>query len=121
MMDLTTLEGKETFGKIAFLCRQRGREATRSLTAESFWAGEHERVFDEVAATKEACGAAHLKLILETGELQTYDNVRVASEIAMRAGADFIKTLNRTSDRRRPPKKGTPLCCRQREIIEALN
>jgi len=40
----------------------------------------------------EACGAAHLKVILETGELQTYDNVRIASELAMRAGADFIKT-----------------------------
>jgi deoxyribose-phosphate aldolase len=58
----------------------------------NFLAGEHARVFDEIAATKEACGSAHLKVILETGELQTYDNVRVASEIAMRAGADFIKT-----------------------------
>jgi len=57
-----------------------------------FLAGEYDRVSDEIAATKEACGAAHLKVILETGELQTYDNVRVASEIAMRAGADFIKT-----------------------------
>jgi deoxyribose-phosphate aldolase len=58
----------------------------------NFLAGEYERVFDQIAATKEACGAAHLKVILETGELQTYDNVRLASEIAMRAGADFIKT-----------------------------
>ena len=57
-----------------------------------FLAGEYERVFDEMAATREACGVAHLKVILETGELQTYDNVRLASEIAMRAGADFIKT-----------------------------
>jgi deoxyribose-phosphate aldolase len=57
-----------------------------------FLAGEYNRVFDEIAATKEACGDAHLKVILETGELQTYDNVRIASEIAMRAGADFIKT-----------------------------
>jgi deoxyribose-phosphate aldolase len=57
-----------------------------------FLAGEYDRVFDEIAATKEACGDAHLKVILETGELQTYDNVRLASEIAMRAGADFIKT-----------------------------
>ena len=57
-----------------------------------FLAGEHEHVFNEIAATMEACGVAHLKLILETGELQTYDNVRVASDIAMRAGADFIKT-----------------------------
>ncbi len=57
-----------------------------------FLAGEYNRIFDEIAATKEACGEAHLKVILETGELQTYDNVRIASEIAMRAGADFIKT-----------------------------
>src|SRR5207244_5669637 len=57
-----------------------------------FLAGDYNRVFDEIASTKEACGAAHLKVILETGELQTYDNVRLASEIAMLAGADFIKT-----------------------------
>ena len=57
-----------------------------------FLAGDYDRVFDEIAATKDACGNAHLKVILETGELQTYDNVRLASEIAMRAGADFIKT-----------------------------
>ncbi len=58
----------------------------------AFLAGNHAKVFDEIAATKEACGAAHLKVILETGELVTYDNVRLASEIAMRAGGDFIKT-----------------------------
>jgi deoxyribose-phosphate aldolase len=57
-----------------------------------FLAGNYNRVFDEITSTKEACGEAHLKVILETGELQTYDNVRFASEIAMRAGADFIKT-----------------------------
>jgi deoxyribose-phosphate aldolase len=157
MMDLTTLEGKDTPGKVAFLCRkavqplepryevpacaavcvypnlvrvakkfladsgvkvasvatafptglvplrlklQEVRSAARDGADEidmvinrgSFLAGEHSRVFDEIAAIKEACGAAHLKVILETGELQTYDNVRLASEIAMRAGADFIKT-----------------------------
>jgi deoxyribose-phosphate aldolase len=58
----------------------------------AFLAGEHRRVADEIAAVKEACGVAHLKVILETGELQTYDNVRIASDLAMRAGADFIKT-----------------------------
>lgn len=57
-----------------------------------FLAGDYGRVADEIAATKEACGEAHLKVILETGELQTYDNVRLASEIAMQNGADFIKT-----------------------------
>src|SRR5436309_5630508 len=157
MMDLTTLEGKDTPGKIAFLCRkamqpldsrhevpscaavcvypnmvrfakkflgnsgvkvasvatafptglmplklklQEVRSAARDGADEidmvidrgAFLAGDHDRVFDEISATKEACGAAHLKVILETGELQTYDNVRIASEIAMRAGADFIKT-----------------------------
>jgi len=55
-------------------------------------AGEKRRVFDEIAAVKEACGEAHLKVILETGELGTYDLVREASQIAMLAGADFIKT-----------------------------
>ena len=49
-------------------------------------------VFDEIVAIKEACGGAHLKVILETGELATYDNVRRASWLAMLAGADFIKT-----------------------------
>ena len=157
MMDLTTLEGKDTPGKVAFLCRkamqpldshyqvpscaavcvysnlvrvakkflgssgvkvasvatafpaglmplklklEEVRTAVRNGADEIdmvidrgvFLAGDHNRVFDEIAATKEACGPAHLKVILETGELQTYDNVRVASEIAMRAGADFIKT-----------------------------
>ena len=157
MMDLTTLEGSDTPGKIAFLCRkaihplhpryevpncaavcvypdlvrlakkslesspvkvasvatgfpaglmpaklklQEVRTAVRDgadeidmvINRASFLAGEYESVFDQVAATKEACGPARLKVILETGELQTYDNVRLASEIAMRAGADFIKT-----------------------------
>jgi deoxyribose-phosphate aldolase len=157
MMDLTTLEGKDTPGKIAFLCRkamqpldpryevpscaavcvypnfvkvakkflgnsgvkvasvatafptglmplrlklQEVRSAAHDGADEIdmvinrgvFLAGEHNRVSDEIAATKEACAEAHLKVILETGELQTYDNVRIASEIAMRAGADFIKT-----------------------------
>ena len=157
MMDLTTLEGKDTPGKVAFLCRkamqpldphyqvpscaavcvysnlvrvakkflgtsgvkvasvatafptglmplklklEEVRTAVRNGADEIdmvidrgvFLAGDHNRVFDEIAATKEASGPAHLKVILETGELQTYDNVRIASDIAMRAGADFIKT-----------------------------
>ena len=157
MMDLTTLEGKDTPGKVAFLCRkamhpadpkygvppcaavcvyanlvrpakkflgdsgvkvasvatafpsglmplrlklEEVRSAARDGADEIdmvidrgvFLAGDYKRVADEIAATKEACGEAHLKVILETGELQTYDNVRIASEIAMRNGADFIKT-----------------------------
>jgi deoxyribose-phosphate aldolase len=55
-------------------------------------AGEVNAVFDEIAAAKQAAAPAHLKVILETGELGTYDRVRKASRIAMLAGADFIKT-----------------------------
>ena len=58
----------------------------------AFLAGEYARVYDEIAAVKEAAGDHHLKVILETGELETYDNVRRASVLAMAAGADFIKT-----------------------------
>ena len=57
-----------------------------------FHMGEYNFVYDEIAAVKEACGDARLKVILETGELVTYDKVRRASDIAMYAGADFIKT-----------------------------
>lgn len=158
MMDLTTLEGKDTPGKVAYLCRKAlqpidpkynvpscgavcvyptmVRHARRFLGEDSpihvasvatgfpsgqfplrtrleetrravgdgadeidmvidrgaFLAGDHARVFDEIAAVKQACGPAHLKVILETGELVTYDNVRLASQIAMEAGGDFIKT-----------------------------
>jgi len=58
----------------------------------AFLAGDYRKVFDEITAVKDACGVAHLKVILETGELKTYDNVRRASWLAMQAGADFIKT-----------------------------
>lgn len=54
--------------------------------------GNSDFVFNEIAAIKEACGSAHLKVILETGELKTVDLIRQASEIAILAGADFIKT-----------------------------
>ena len=58
----------------------------------AFLSGDYLKVYEEVLAVKEACGVAHLKVILETGELSTYDNVRRASMLAMAAGADFIKT-----------------------------
>ncbi len=58
----------------------------------AFLSGRIGQVFDEIVAVREVCGAAHLKVILETGELVTYDNVRRASWIAMLGGADFIKT-----------------------------
>ena len=57
-----------------------------------FLAGEYGKVFDEICRVKEACGDAHLKVILETGELGTYDNVRRACRVALLAGADFLKT-----------------------------
>ncbi len=62
------------------------------ISRGAFLAGDHAYVFDEIAAVKEACGDAHLKVILETGELRTLDRVRRASVLAMHAGADFIKT-----------------------------
>jgi deoxyribose-phosphate aldolase len=58
----------------------------------AFLAGDYATVFDEIVAIKAASGDAHLKVILETGELETFDNVRRASILAMAAGADFIKT-----------------------------
>jgi deoxyribose-phosphate aldolase len=58
----------------------------------AFLSGRYAKVYDEIVRVKEASGGAHLKVILETGELGTYDNVRRASLLAMAAGADFIKT-----------------------------
>jgi deoxyribose-phosphate aldolase len=57
-----------------------------------FLSGDYAYVFDEIAAIKETCRHAHLKVILETGELGTFDTIRKASDLAMHAGADFIKT-----------------------------
>jgi len=62
------------------------------ISRGKFHSGEYNYVFDEIAAIKEACGTSRLKVILETGELGTLDNVRKASDIAIAAGADFIKT-----------------------------
>jgi deoxyribose-phosphate aldolase len=67
-------------------------EVDMVLSRGHFLAGDYNFVFDEIAQVKEVCGNARLKVILETGELSTLDNVRRASEIAMYAGADFIKT-----------------------------
>jgi deoxyribose-phosphate aldolase len=62
------------------------------ISRGAFLSGRYLEVYEEIRAVKEACGDAHLKVILETGELGTYDNVRRASWLAMIAGADFIKT-----------------------------
>ncbi|MFM1874736.1 MAG: Deoxyribose-phosphate aldolase [Bacteroidota bacterium] len=67
-------------------------EVDMVISRGEFLSGNFSFVFDEIAAIKEACGKARLKVILETGELSTLDNVRHASDIAILAGADFIKT-----------------------------
>jgi len=72
--------------------RAGAQEIDMVIDRGAFLAGDYQRVYDEVVAIKEACGSAHLKVILETGELGTYDAVRRASILAMAAGADFIKT-----------------------------
>jgi deoxyribose-phosphate aldolase len=157
MIDLTTLEGKDTPGKVRALCAKgmhpkpgdptipsvaaiciypsligEAKDALRGSTVKvasvatafpsgqtfrdvkiaetrqavdagadeidmvidraAFLSGDYQTVFDEIVEIREACGDAHLKVILETGELETYDNVRRASVLAMAAGADFIKT-----------------------------
>jgi deoxyribose-phosphate aldolase len=156
MIDLTTLEGSDTPGKVRMLCRKAKRPIEREdcpnvaavcvypsmvpvavdevgdtdinvasvatyfpsgqvpldeklediedaveagadeidtvINRGAFLSGDYETVYDEVRKSKEVCGDAHLKVILEVGELNTYDNVRLASQIAIDAGADFIKT-----------------------------
>ncbi len=70
----------------------------------AFLAGRYRQVFDEIVATKAECGGAHLKVILETGELGTLDNVRRASWLALLAGGDFIKTsTGKINPAARPP------------------
>ncbi len=75
-----------------FAVEEGADEIDMVISRGEFLAGNYEFVFEEIASIKEACGEAHLKVILETGELDTLDNVRKASELAMHAGADFIKT-----------------------------
>lgn len=75
-----------------FAVDQGADEVDMVISRGKFLSGEYNFVFDEISAVKEVCGNAHLKVILETGELDTLDNVRKASDIAIYAGADFIKT-----------------------------
>lgn len=75
-----------------FAVEEGADEIDMVISRGKFLSGEYNFVFDEIATIKEACGDARLKVILETGELVTLDNVRRASDIAMYAGADFIKT-----------------------------
>jgi deoxyribose-phosphate aldolase len=75
-----------------FAVNEGADEVDMVISRGKFLEGEYNYVFDEIATIKEACGNARLKVILETGELITFDKVRKASDIAMYAGADFIKT-----------------------------
>lgn len=75
-----------------FAVAQGADEVDMVISRGKFLQGEYNYVFDEIAEIKEACGEARLKVILETGELGSFDKVRRASDIAMQAGADFIKT-----------------------------
>ncbi len=78
--------------EVRFCVDEGADEIDMVISRGEFLKGNYSYIFDEVAQVKEACGPAHLKVILETGELQTLDNVRRASDISMYAGADFIKT-----------------------------
>lgn len=87
---MTSLKTKLDEVKIAV--QDGADEIDMVISRGRFLSGDYDYVAEEINKVKEACGSAHLKVILETGELVTLDNVRAASEIAMTAGADFIKT-----------------------------
>lgn len=72
--------------------KEGAHEVDMVIDRGAFLSGEYFKVFDEIRRVKDACGEAHLKVILETGELGNLDNVRRASMLAMAAGGDFIKT-----------------------------
>jgi len=86
--DDLSLRIRQTKGAV----RHGAQEIDMVISRGRFLAGDYQYVTDEIVAVKEACGDAHLKVILETGELHTLENVRKASDIAIHAGADFIKT-----------------------------
>lgn len=88
-------------------------EIDNVISRGALLAGDEQAIFDEVAAAKEACGDVHLKVILEVGELATYDRVRRASLIAMAAGADVIKT----STGKISPASTLPFCLVMAEAI----
>ncbi len=96
-----------------YAVNQGADEIDMVISRGHFLAGEYNYVFDEIAAVKNACGTAHLKVILETGELSTLDNVRKASDLAMYAGADFIKT----STGKIQPAATLPVTCVMLEAI----
>ncbi|RMD86378.1 MAG: deoxyribose-phosphate aldolase [Candidatus Dadabacteria bacterium] len=78
--------------EVRYCVEEGADEIDMVISRGRFLAGDFSYVSDEISQVKEACGSAHLKVILETGELGSLDNVRAASDLAIRAGADFIKT-----------------------------
>jgi deoxyribose-phosphate aldolase len=78
--------------EVAYAVAQGADEIDMVISRGKFLEGDYQTVYDEIAAIKAACGHAHLKVILETGELGSADNIYKASQIAIAAGADFIKT-----------------------------
>jgi deoxyribose-phosphate aldolase len=83
---------EERLDEIRQAVRWGAHEIDIVLNRSAFLAGRYHQAYEEVALSKDACGSAHLKVILETGELGSYDQIRKASMLAMAAGADFIKT-----------------------------
>src|SRR6478752_7200136 len=84
------LEGK--LDEVRWVVEHGADEVDMVIDRGAFLSGRYAKVYDEIVRVKEACGDAHLKVILEVAELGTYDNVRRASLLAIAAGADFIKT-----------------------------
>lgn len=78
--------------EVAYTVQEGADEIDMVISRGKFLEGKYEEVGGEIAAIKKACGTAHLKVILETGELKSVENIRKASEIAILSGADFIKT-----------------------------
>src|SRR5207244_3010026 len=78
--------------EVRWVVEQGADEVDMVIDRGAFLAGRYAKVYDEIVRVKEACAGKHLKVILETGELGTYDNVRRASLLAIAAGGDFIKT-----------------------------
>lgn len=78
--------------EVKYAVEEGADEIDMVISRGKFLEGEYNLVFDEIAAIREACGDAHLKVILETGELKSATNIRRASEIALRAGGHFLKT-----------------------------
>src|SRR5205823_5693079 len=83
---------EEKLAEVRWVVEQGADEVDMVIDRGAFLSGRYAKGYDEIVKVKEAVGDAHLKVILETGELGTYDNVRRASLLAMAAGADFIKT-----------------------------